>query len=340
MSQIPANYYDGVSAKTTPVIVHLHLPGILRITGLPAPEGEATYTLGEVNISERIGNTPRSIYLPGGAKCETPNNIEIDEFLKSAGKKSFEGMVHRLENKFAYAIVALTFTAISLWLFVEYGIPELAKRAAFAAPASISSRLGSEGLTILDKVIFKPSELSEETKAEFIARLSEIKMRIEDAPELKIVFRKGGVVGANAFALPNGTIVFTDELIEMSEDDLEIVAIMAHEIGHVTGRHSLRMILQNSTVALIISSITGDITSITALSATIPTILVEAKYSKGFEREADTYALTYLNKAGIDTVHFANILERMSEARGGGDNGKFSYLSSHPETEERVERFK
>jgi predicted Zn-dependent protease len=249
-------------------------------------------------------------------------------------------MVHRLENKFAYAVAALVFTAISLWLFVEYGIPELAKRAAFAAPPSISTRLGSEGLTILDKVLFKPSELSDERKAEFVARLSEIKSRIEDAPELKIVFRKGGVVGANAFALPSGTIVFTDELIELSEDDLEVTAILAHEVGHVTGRHSLRMILQNSTVALIISSITGDITSITALSATIPTILVEAKYSKGFEREADTYALTYLKDAGVDTIHFANILERMEKARGGGDNGKFNYLSSHPATKERVERFK
>ncbi len=338
MSQIPANYYDGVSSETTAVIVHLYLPDTIRITGLPTPEGEETFTLTEVKISERIGNAPRSIYLPYGAKCESPNNDEIDTFLKGAGKKSFEGFVHRLENKFAYAVAALIITVIALWVFVEHGIPELARRAAFAAPPSISSSLGSEGLAILDRILFEPSELNEEIKIKFKRELTEIAKEIENTPKLNLVFRKGGVVGANAFALPNGTIVCTDELIELSEDDREVVAILAHEIGHVTGRHSLRMILQNSTVALLISSITGDLTSITALGSAIPTILVEAKYSKAFETEADTYALEYLKKAGIDTIHFVNIMERMSKTRGETD--KYNYISSHPATKERVKRFK
>ncbi len=338
MSQVPASYYDGESAKKAAVILHLHLPDTIRITGLDVPGREQTYTLAELKISERIGNAPRSIYLPDGGKCEISDNDAIDEFLKGAGKKSFEGYVHRLENKFVYAVAALIITGLALWAFIEHGIPELARRAAFAAPASISTPLGSEGLTILDKILFKPSELDDETKAKFEKKLAEISRSIEEAPEMRVVFRKGGAVGANAFALPDGTIVLTDELIDLSENDLEVVAIMTHEVGHVIERHSLRTILQNSAVALIISTVTGDLTSITALSSTIPVILVESKYSKEFEIEADTYALEYLKRAGIETVHFANMLERMSKTRG--DTDKHNYLSSHPTTTDRVERFR
>ncbi|MEE9542467.1 MAG: M48 family metallopeptidase, partial [Thermodesulfobacteriota bacterium] len=237
-----------------------------------------------------------------------------------------------------YALAALVITVGVLWAFIEYGIPELSRRAALAMPASINKKLGAEGLQIMDRILFEPSELNEETKAKFTGALARLSSRIEAAPELRVIFRKSDSIGANAFALPDGTIIFTDELIELSEDDKEIIAIMAHEAGHVIGRHSLRMILQNSTVALIISTATGDLTSVSALASAIPTILVEAKYSQEIETEADTYALEYMRKAGIETVHFANILVRMGKKKGQ-TKGR-NYLSSHPATMDRVKRFR
>ncbi len=50
----------------------------------------------------------------------------------------------------------------------------------------------------------------------------------------------GRAVGANAFALPSGIVVMTDELVELAKTDDELVAVLAHEIGHVRGRHALR----------------------------------------------------------------------------------------------------
>ncbi|MEE8574366.1 MAG: M48 family metalloprotease [Thermodesulfobacteriota bacterium] len=75
------------------------------------------------------------------------------------------------------------------------------------------------------------------------------------------------------------------------------------------------------------------------LSATLPTLLIESKFSKEFEVEADDYSYNYLKKTGIPTIHFANIMERMSKARGG-EQTKLNYLSSHPSTADRIERFK
>jgi Zn-dependent protease with chaperone function len=59
---------------------------------------------------------------------------------------------------------------------------------------------------------------------------------------MQLLFRDGGSVGANAFALPGGTVIATDQFIQLSENDDEIIAVLAHEIGHVRHQHSLRQI--------------------------------------------------------------------------------------------------
>ncbi len=338
MTGIDAYYFDGKSSKRTGIKLYLDLPGTIRIIGLNIVS-EVSYDLADVRVSPRIGSTPRSIYLPENAKLEVADNTAVDAFLKSSGSSSFQGFVHMLERNLIYALASLLITGICAWAFIEYGIPTLAKKAAFALPAETSSALGSDGLRLLDRIFFKPSELSEEKKDIYREHFYLMTRDLNDTQQTRLVFRKSKKMGANAFTLPSGIILFTDELIELSEDDYEVVSIMAHEVGHVVERHSIRHLLQSSVVALLITTLTGDVTSITALSATLPTLLIESKFSKEFEVEADDYSYNYLKKTGIPTIHFANIMERMSKARGG-EQTKLNYLSSHPSTADRIERFK
>jgi predicted Zn-dependent protease len=82
----------------------------------------------------------------------------------------------------------------------------------------------------------------------------------------------------------------------------------------------------------------GDVSAIVAAA---PTALLQAKYSRDLEREADSYALVALRVNGIPTEHFAVMLERLehsAEDRGGIRAGALDYLSSHPVTSERIER--
>ncbi len=133
--------------------------------------------------------------------------------------------------------------------------------------------------------------------------------------------------------------MITDELVLLAKHDNELMAVLAHEIGHVVNRHALRRLLQDSTTALIIASITGDVTSVTALSATLPTMLIEAKYSRDFEREADQFALRQLRENDIEPRYFADILLRL-QAQHPDAGDVFGYLSSHPATQERVKSFR
>jgi Zn-dependent protease with chaperone function len=126
----------------------------------------------------------------------------------------------------------------------------------------------------------------------------------------------------------------TDELVELSQSDDELAAVLAHEVGHVVHRHSLRMLLQNSATSILMVAIVGDISSASVLVASVPTVLVQARHSRQFEEEADDYAYAWLDRAGISRRTFGAILERLEEKYGGQDIP--SWISSHPPTAQRV----
>lgn len=332
MSALQAVYYDGKTSDKRAVQVELAAPGQLIIRGL---ENELRYRLAEVRIAPRVGNTPRSIYLPGEAKCETWDNDAIDVFLKRHRHGTGWAWLHTLESHLGYVALALVITAVSVWGLIEYGVPLLAKHVARALPATVDAALGEQGLSMLDRTFFAPSRLSAQRQQALRTLFADNTADLPDGEHMQLVFRSSPRIGANAFALPSGKIVITDELVSLARHDNELVAVLAHEIGHVVHRHALRRVLQDSTVVLIIAAVTGDVASITSLAATIPTVLVEAKYSRNFEREADEYALQHLRAHNIAPHYFADILLRMENTRPSrGDIP--DYLATHPATEERI----
>ena len=179
---------------------------------------------------------------------------------------------------------------------------------------------------------------------------------------VRIEFRSGGQLGANAFALPGGTVVFTDELVRLASNREQLEAVYGHELGHLDRRHSLRRVAQNSLVTMAAIMITGDASATTDLIGTIPFILTDLAWTREFEREADDYALAYLRQRDLAPQHFADIMKRLecSQRSTGGkdlDAGKFDaclvsdiwsgdednewsfYLFSHPPSAERIQRF-
>lgn len=161
----------------------------------------------------------------------------------------------------------------------------------------------------------------------------------------RLEFRASQAIGANALALPSGIVVITDDLVALARHDDEIGAILAHELGHVHQRHILRHALQNSATGLIMATLTGDLMSITSLAATLPTTLVDASFSRAFEREADDAAMAWMRTAGVPPRRYAEILGRLQAqldvhhgAVGGGKSPVRNYLSTHPDTGERIRR--
>lgn len=136
---------------------------------------------------------------------------------------------------------------------------------------------------------------------------------LPDTSHYQLVLRDSKSIGANAFALPSGIIIATDDLIKLT-NDAELTAVLAHEVSHVKFHHSLRHTLQSSATALLLAVWLGDLTSLSSLAAAIPALLVSAQYSQSFELEADRYALDYLAANGLSAESFASALNKLEQS--------------------------
>lgn len=215
-----------------------------------------------------------------------------------------------------------------------YGIPMLASAAAARIPASITTRLETETLAALDRQVFAPSAIPLERRQAIDKGFRALKRPAGSTATYSLVFRKSDALGANAMALPAGTIVVTDGLVTLAQDDREIFGVLAHEAGHIERRHGLRGILQDSLVGMLLAVVIGDVS---ALAASATSTLLEASYSRGLEREADAYAIDMLRANGIPMKHLADMLRRLEASAGAsGLPSALRYLSTHPATEERI----
>jgi predicted Zn-dependent protease len=83
-----------------------------------------------------------------------------------------------------------------------------------------------------------------------------------------------------------------------------------------------------------VATLTGDLTSVTALAASVPTAVMQAKFSRDFEREADAFAFDYLESQGRDPGVLRELLQRLERRAGAG--GGNSWFASHPAAGERA----
>jgi Zn-dependent protease with chaperone function len=296
----------------------------------------------ETRTSSRLANTPRYLYFPGGEKFETEDNGAVDKVRARFRCTSVFALIYHLESRKPYVIIALLALILFLWGGIKYGVPLLAKVIAYRLPSSALQLAGEQTLEMLDKGILKPSELEPTTQNRLRKHFQPIIAAHPDYP-LNIVFRKGGDIGPNAFALPDGTILFTDEMVQIAEQDDELSTVLTHEIGHVIHRHGMRLLIQDSILGFTFLAVAGDVSGSSELFLGMPVLLTEMAYSREFEREADRYALTVLRAHDIPIVHFADLMGRIENAqlsKGRSDGKKWSrYLSSHPLTADRIKQF-
>lgn len=333
MTAARARCYDGRTSAAAEVSVGVD--GVDRAARIVLVRGDGTrteYPLREVELGPRVGSAPRTLVLPDGGHLEVLDGDAFDAALAAARAGRVERGVGRLERLWPVALASLALIAVGTWSFLTWGVPALATHALAVIPPAMDRKIGAGGLELLDAQVFEPSRLAPERREVLEAAFREIAAREPDGAEWRLEFRRGGAAGPNAFALPSGIVVMTDELVELAEHDDELRAVLAHEAGHLVHRHSMRMLVQNSAVALLMLGLLGDVSTASSLVAGVPTVLLQAGYSRDLEREADDYARAWMKSAGIDPARLADLLARLTEAQGGDG---WSYVSSHPSLEER-----
>jgi predicted Zn-dependent protease len=327
MSALQAQYFNGRSALRHAVGVSVER-GKLRIAGDAV---NAEFDVRAIRVSARVASTPRWLYLPDGGACAITDHHFADRL---ARKNAMTNALHTLEARPAYAALAIALVAVVLWLAMDRGLPVLVERTAVYIPVAAEQSLGQEALAGMDHYFMRPSKLSTPRQVALRVKFAELARAGRESANYRIEFRSSPVIGPNAFALPSGIIVMTDELVMLAKNDREILGVLAHELGHVRYRHTMRRLLEGSVTALVIAGVTGDIASTTSLAAAAPAVLLHSKYSRDNEREADRYAVDLLQLAGMDPRYFSAILKRM-EAKAPKGSRIPTFLSTHPPTAER-----
>jgi Zn-dependent protease with chaperone function/TPR repeat protein len=327
MSVLKADYYDGKSSQKRPVTVVVS-GGRLKVVGRDVDE---EVDARGVRRSLRIANTPRWLYLPGGGACVTADNDAVDRMTRD---RHYERILHLWESRPVYAVVAIALVVATLWLLVDRALPVAVEAVAERIPVEAEVALGREALQGMDKYFMQPSKLAPARQKALADKFAAMTRAAGVTVHYRLEFR-ASPMGANAFALPSGIIVMTDELVKLSRNDQEILGVLAHELGHVRHRHTMRRLLEGSATALIIAGVTGDIASASSLAAAAPTLLLQTKYSRANEREADAYAIDLMRKAGMEPRYFGTMLARL-EREASRPGALPTFLASHPPTEERA----
>ncbi len=145
----------------------------------------------------------------------------------------------------------------------------------------------------------------------------------------------------NAFAIPGGHVVVLTGLLEAAENAEEVAGVLAHELAHVTRRHSLRQLVQSAGVMLLVQALIGDASGLAGVVTEGSRFLLQQRFSRDFEREADDEGWQYLLAAEVDPrgmTRFFERLRRLEEGQGGAAlGGSMALLNTHPATDERIQ---
>jgi Zn-dependent protease with chaperone function len=250
-----------------------------------------------------------------------------------------------MEARWTYAVASLLVTLALIAAAYVWGLPYAAREAAERIPENVLVMMDGQFLKTFDGRLLEPTKLSLARQQALVSRLRAMHWPDEAAKPERILFRSGPHIGPNAFALPGGTVVMLDELVVLAQNDEEILAVLAHEMGHVTERHALRQMFQASVVGLAMAWYVGDVSTILAAA---PSALLETRYSRDFERRADNFAAHTLALNGIPASRLGEMLAKLEEAYAGKQKSKkesdqaswMDYLSTHPATEERIRALK
>jgi predicted Zn-dependent protease len=147
----------------------------------------------------------------------------------------------------------------------------------------------------------------------------------------------------NAFAIPGGSIYVHTGLIAKAAHADELVGVLAHELGHVTGRHTAKNYRRGRNTGLIanifafmVAILTGNpyLANAGELLSSLAGIAYLNTFSRDFEREADALGLETLVKAGWNPEGLPRFFETLKQESGG--RGGPQFLMSHPATDERI----
>lgn len=206
---------------------------------------------------------------------------------------------------------SLTGLAASIAGFIVFGLPALSLPLAHMVPPDVEMRLGEQSNQLVG---WFTQECTADPAAQ--AALDELGDRLHAVAESPFAYRIR-VVDAdfpNAFALPGGRVIVTDELIELMQSPDELAGVLAHETAHVAQRHVMAAQLREMGAGVLLDFLLGGGSGLGQELARSGASLDSLRHTRRAETEADTLGLGYLAAADFNPEGMADFFDRLDAA--------------------------
>ena len=323
---LTADYFDGCSTRVQ--VVSLNTEGAKLV--IRGDDVNVDVPWDKVKVDERLGRAPRRLRFGDGSFCSVKDLNALDALLALSGHR--DGWVDRMQRHGKFVLVCIAACVVLAVAGFVWLLPWAVATAAAKITPVLSHRMSVQALQVLDGQILLPSKIPADRQQTLNARFQAFRAPAGGIADIKILFRNSPQLGANAFTMPDGTMVVLDDLITAIDDDRQILAVFAHEAGHAHAHHGLQLLLRSSVVGAFLAFYVGDISSLLAVA---PATLMQASYSRDLENEADDYAATLLSINGMSPRLLAEALKKLTASHPAVQMG---YLSTHPNPVERIRR--
>lgn len=145
----------------------------------------------------------------------------------------------------------------------------------------------------------------------------------------------------NAFALPGGYVFIFKGLLDKVENDDELAAIIAHEIGHVVARHSVKRLqggVGYSILQILMVAAGSKVQDARRIDAAFGQLIMS--YSREDEALADRIAVKYLKEAGFNPMAMIDFLKKLQKVNKEAPIRPYRYYRSHPYIADRIRMVK
>ncbi len=365
MLQINEHTMYILKGQTSEILLRVPLPSIQKLLIWPEVTERGARI---ITFTDKAPDAwqDAQLHLPSGASIAAFDAWVHKQLPRNAGAYS---LVDRVQQSWrgvagAFALLIALIACIYTW-----GLPVAARGITALVPPTIDESIGRNALRQIDGRWMRPSKLPVEAQQRIRERfLKGVKAQYPaNTPQITLEFR-ASEIGPNAFALPGGFMVMTDELVALVKDDEVVLGVLGHELGHITRRHGMRQLVQVGVMQGVLSIAFGDYGS---LITAAPLILGSMAYSRAHEREADDDSIAYMRAAGISPLVMVKFFEAARSYRppkkdkDGNDVPPsaepkpeppadkadappktkktplgFSIISSHPLDEERMDKFR
>lgn len=323
MRDFPGTFHDGRTAAAHPVVVRPS-PAGLRIIGADGLM-MAFWNTADLRADGQLPGD-RGVRLRCDADPDARLILPDGEFIRTVAPAI---TATRRERAGWWKFAAVSLVAVALLVGAAQALPTASRHLAALVPAEVEARWGAglaEGLEEQWGTCHAPA--GEAALALLVARVA-APLPAEARPRRVAVVRQEAV---NALALPGGTVLLFQGLLDDARGPDEVAGVLAHEMTHVSERHVTAAMIRGLGVGVLVTLVTGDASGTLAGGAAA---LLSGAYSRDDEAAADRGAVRLLDAAGIPAAGMADFFRRIAEreAKGGGLP---EWLSTHPDPEARA----